>query len=132
MVVFFFLARCSVCPVVHFVFLLCLCVCRLQSAQNLAQISDLQAQLEEALKEKQEVQEKVSAGFLFLAQSVHTGASATNEATVFFKYRDRSTGRRIQGSQHNRGETLRCNERGKVLIMMKNKNDNKSVTAVNK
>uniref|UniRef100_A0A4W6CD29 Myosin XVIIIA n=1 Tax=Lates calcarifer TaxID=8187 RepID=A0A4W6CD29_LATCA len=30
-----------------------------QSAQNLAQISDLQAQLEEALKEKQEVQEKV-------------------------------------------------------------------------
>ncbi|KAF0030324.1 hypothetical protein F2P81_017055 [Scophthalmus maximus] len=29
-----------------------------QSAQNLAQISDLQAQLEEALKEKQEVQEK--------------------------------------------------------------------------
>ncbi|KAA8589789.1 hypothetical protein FQN60_005198 [Etheostoma spectabile] len=32
-----------------------------QSAQNLAQISDLQAQLEEALKEKQEVQEKVQA-----------------------------------------------------------------------
>lgn len=31
----------------------------LQSAQNLAQISDLQAQLEEALKERQEVQEKV-------------------------------------------------------------------------
>lgn len=34
---------------------------RFQSAQNLAQISDLQAQLEEALKEKQEVQEKVGA-----------------------------------------------------------------------
>lgn len=34
---------------------------RPQSAQNLAQISDLQAQLEEALKEKQEVQEKVGA-----------------------------------------------------------------------
>lgn len=33
-----------------------------QSAQNLAQISDLQAQLEEALKEKQDVQEKVSTG----------------------------------------------------------------------
>ncbi|XP_058490606.1 unconventional myosin-XVIIIa isoform X4 [Solea solea] len=32
-----------------------------QSAQNLAQISDLQAQLEEALKEKQEVQEKMQA-----------------------------------------------------------------------
>uniref|UniRef100_H3BYA4 Myosin XVIIIA n=1 Tax=Tetraodon nigroviridis TaxID=99883 RepID=H3BYA4_TETNG len=32
-----------------------------QSAQNLAQISDLQAQLEEALKEKQEVQEKLQA-----------------------------------------------------------------------
>ena len=31
----------------------------LQAAQNLGQISDLQAQLEEALKEKQEVQEKV-------------------------------------------------------------------------
>lgn len=31
----------------------------MQSAQNLAQISDLQAQLEEALKERQEVQEKV-------------------------------------------------------------------------
>ncbi|XP_041660084.1 unconventional myosin-XVIIIa isoform X10 [Cheilinus undulatus] len=30
-----------------------------QSAQNLAQISDLQAQLEEALKEKQEIQEKL-------------------------------------------------------------------------
>lgn len=38
-----------------------------QSAQNLAQISDLQAQLEEALKEKQEVQEKVDTGFLLLA-----------------------------------------------------------------
>lgn len=38
-----------------------------QSAQNLAQISDLQAQLEEALKEKQEVQEKVDAGVLLLA-----------------------------------------------------------------
>ncbi len=38
-----------------------------QSAQNLAQISDLQAQLEEAFKEKQEVQEKVDAGFLLLA-----------------------------------------------------------------
>lgn len=35
-----------------------------KSAQNLAQISDLQAQLEEALKEKQEVQEKVGLGFL--------------------------------------------------------------------
>lgn len=33
-----------------------------QSAQNLAQISDLQAQLEEALKEKQDVHEKVSTG----------------------------------------------------------------------
>lgn len=33
-----------------------------QSTQNLAQISDLQAQLEEALKEKQDVQEKVSPG----------------------------------------------------------------------
>lgn len=33
-----------------------------QSAQNLAQISDLQAQLEDALKEKQDVQEKVSTG----------------------------------------------------------------------
>ncbi|XP_068174348.1 unconventional myosin-XVIIIa isoform X2 [Antennarius striatus] len=32
-----------------------------QSAQNLAQISDLQAQLEEALKEKQDVQEKMQA-----------------------------------------------------------------------
>uniref|UniRef100_A0A672YNX1 Myosin XVIIIAb n=1 Tax=Sphaeramia orbicularis TaxID=375764 RepID=A0A672YNX1_9TELE len=32
-----------------------------QSAQNLAQISDLQAQLEEALKEKQDVQEKIQA-----------------------------------------------------------------------
>ncbi|CAB1349146.1 unnamed protein product [Coregonus sp. 'balchen'] len=32
-----------------------------QSTQNLAQISDLQAQLEEALKEKQDVQEKLSA-----------------------------------------------------------------------
>lgn len=32
----------------------------LQSSQNLAQISDLQAQLEEAMKEKQDVQEKVS------------------------------------------------------------------------
>nr|XP_046244062.1 unconventional myosin-XVIIIa isoform X11 [Scatophagus argus] len=32
-----------------------------QSAQNLAQISDLQAQLEEALKEKQEIQEKMQA-----------------------------------------------------------------------
>ena len=30
-----------------------------QAAQNLGQISNLQAQLEEALKEKQEVQEKV-------------------------------------------------------------------------
>lgn len=38
-----------------------------QSAQNLAQISDLQAQLEDALKEKQEVQEKVGPGFLLLA-----------------------------------------------------------------
>lgn len=37
-----------------------------QSAQNLAQISDLQAQLEDALKEKQEVQEKVDTGFLLL------------------------------------------------------------------
>lgn len=33
-----------------------------QSTQNLAQISDLQAQLEEALKEKQDIQEKVSPG----------------------------------------------------------------------
>ncbi|XP_075891917.1 unconventional myosin-XVIIIa isoform X13 [Nelusetta ayraudi] len=32
-----------------------------QSAQNLAQISDLQAQLEEALKEKQDIQEKMQA-----------------------------------------------------------------------
>uniref|UniRef100_A0AAV2J8K1 Uncharacterized protein n=1 Tax=Knipowitschia caucasica TaxID=637954 RepID=A0AAV2J8K1_KNICA len=32
-----------------------------QSAQNLNQISDLQAQLEDALKEKQEVQEKMQA-----------------------------------------------------------------------
>lgn len=31
-----------------------------QSAQNLAQISDLQAQLEEVLKDKQEIQEKVN------------------------------------------------------------------------
>lgn len=31
-----------------------------QSAQTLAQISDLQSQLEEALKDKQDVQEKVS------------------------------------------------------------------------
>lgn len=38
-----------------------------QSAQNLAQISDLQAQFEEALREKQEVQEKVDPDFLFLA-----------------------------------------------------------------
>lgn len=38
-----------------------------QSAQNLAQISDLQAQLEEALKEKQDIQEKVDAGFVLLA-----------------------------------------------------------------
>lgn len=45
------------------------CVCRrltplwcvlVQSSQNLAQISDLQAQLEEAMKEKQDVQEKVN------------------------------------------------------------------------
>ena len=35
------------------------CFCVIQAAQNLGQISDLQAQLEEALKEKQEVQEKV-------------------------------------------------------------------------
>lgn len=34
-----------------------------QSAQNLAQISDLQAQLEDALKEKQEIQEKVDDDF---------------------------------------------------------------------
>lgn len=45
------------------------CFLCFQSAQNLAQISDLQAQLEEALKEKQEVQEKVYAGFLLSAYS---------------------------------------------------------------
>lgn len=38
-----------------------------QSAQNLAQISDLQAQLEDALKEKQDIQEKVNGGFQLLA-----------------------------------------------------------------
>lgn len=32
----------------------------LQASQSLAQVSELQSQLEEALKEKQEVQEKVS------------------------------------------------------------------------
>lgn len=38
-----------------------------QSAQNLAQISDLQAQLDEALKEKQDIQEKVNGDFQVLA-----------------------------------------------------------------
>lgn len=90
-----------------------------QSAQNLAQISDLQAQLEEALKEKQEVQEKVSAGFLFLAQSVHTRASATNETTVICII---ETGPQVHNITRR---CVRCNERGKVIIMMKNKINNK-------
>lgn len=48
---------------------LCCFLCCFQSAQNLAQISDLQAQLEEALKEKQEVQEKVTATFLLFTHT---------------------------------------------------------------
>lgn len=53
-----------ICPTAaHSSIFLCACF---QSAQNLAQISDLQAQLEEALKEKQDIQEKVNACFLFL------------------------------------------------------------------
>lgn len=35
------------------------CVCVYQSARDLSQLSDLQAQLEEVAKEKQEIQEKV-------------------------------------------------------------------------
>lgn len=54
-------------PTVSYCSLTLLLSCVFQSAQNLAQISDLQAQLEEALKEKQEVQEKVDAGFLLLS-----------------------------------------------------------------
>lgn len=51
------------CHIAHWLHL-CPVFTWFKSAQNLAQISDLQAQLEEALKEKQEVQEKVGLGFL--------------------------------------------------------------------
>lgn len=59
-----------------------LCVTLPQLAQNLAQINDLQAQLEEALKEKQEFQEKVDTSCLVRTiMAIKTETEANLETT---------------------------------------------------